>query len=801
MKTNIALYLVVMMLCSFCLRAQSYGYERANITNVKNVSLGDLEYTNDNAGNLLLGGTFSDSMDIDPGPGRVYKQAEIYGDLFIQKQNSLGDLVWSYVIGGTGFESVRGITVDRQNNIYVAGRFQNTVDFDPGPGVSLLTSTSFSGNFILKISPAGQFIWVRKIGEDAVISDIAHDRKGGIYTSGSFQNTVDFNPGAATFNLTSPNQFSLFVQKLDTAGNFQWAKAFNNNAANANGQDYSFFRITVDTAGNPALCGTFTELVDFDPGPSAFLLNAGSSIADYKMFVTKLDTLGNFLWAKRFGQARPMDWKTDGHNNMILTGDYPLINDFDPGTPVVTLPKLGWADIFIVKIDASGNFIWAVPLTSNNNDYCRSVNVDAANNIYLVGYSELTQSNPSNMDFDPGPGTYSLPMISGGGVSYLYRISAGGNFRSMQYLASQYSAYRNVAFRDTNNLYILTYVTDSLDCNHGTGVAKVYEEWPGGAGYAVIRLTACSGGSSSATIYDTVCNSFISPSNLHTWTTSSIYRDTIPNATGCDSVLTFNLTVNHNQYDTLYPQSCGPYRSPSTNHTWLTSGIYQDTLMTSRGCDSVLTVFLTVNGNSFSTISEYTCDTYVSPGGRYSWSTTGIYKDTIPNFKGCDSIITINLTVHDTSVTRLPNGLGANSNVGTFQWLDCNNGYAIIPGATADVFYPVQTGRYAVIVSYGACRDTSGCHSFSATGIEAQGKGNIRIAPNPTNGLFTVTLPEAEAIVDVQLVSVEGKVISTRQYHHKDLLIIDITDHHPGIFFLKLNTKNWTKTVKIIKNR
>jgi hypothetical protein len=158
---------------------------------------------------------------------------------------------------------------------------------------------------------------------------------------------------------------------------------------------------------------------------------------------------------------------------------------------------------------------------------------------------------------------------------------------------------------------------------------------------------------SSATITPSVCNTYTSPSGNYTWTASGIYKDTIPNAADADSIITINLTVNYSSYISINESACDSYSSPSNNYTWTASGMYKDTIPNYAGCDSVITIDLTISSSTSSSISETVCDNYDSPSGNYSWTSSGAYKDTIPNEAGCDSIITINLTVNNSTNSNI----------------------------------------------------------------------------------------------------------------------------------------------------
>lgn len=149
----------------------------------------------------------------------------------------------------------------------------------------------------------------------------------------------------------------------------------------------------------------------------------------------------------------------------------------------------------------------------------------------------------------------------------------------------------------------------------------------------------------TATLNVSACNTYTVPSGDETYTTSGTYMDTIPNAANCDSVLTINLTIHTNQTATISPIACNTYTVPSGDETYTTSGTFMDTIPTVNGCDSILTINLTIATSLSQTISVDACEFYTVPSGDETHFNSGTYMDTIPSSNGCDSILTINLTV------------------------------------------------------------------------------------------------------------------------------------------------------------
>jgi len=222
---------------------------------------------------------------------------------------------------------------------------------------------------------------------------IAVDSAGNVYTTGYFKGTVDFDPGDGTSNITSAGDNDVFVSKLDSSGNFVWAKRFGGSDSDRG------FGITVDASGNVYTTGDFRGTVDFDPGDgTSNLVSAGGA----DVFVSKLDSSGNFVWAKRFGGTSSDDAigiDLDSSGNVYTTGYFYLTADFDPGDGTSNLVSAGSADVFVSKLTSAGDYAWAVRFGGTNSDWGSGIALDGSSNVYTTGFFNST------VDFDPGAGT------------------------------------------------------------------------------------------------------------------------------------------------------------------------------------------------------------------------------------------------------------------------------------------------------------------------------------------------------------------------------------------------------------
>ncbi|GAB3700926.1 SBBP repeat-containing protein [Spirosoma flavus] len=373
------------------------------------------------------------------------------------------NLIWAKQMGGVERDYSNAVTVDGSGNVYTTGYFGGTADFDPGPGVANLTSAGMEDIFVSKLDASGNFLWAKRMGGTGYDQGtaIAVDRSGNVYTTGQFVGTVDFDPGAGTANLTSAGSEDVFISKLDGSGNLVWARQI------GGAMDDNGLSIDVDLTGNVYTTGRFAATADFAPGPStATLTSAGAS----DVFVSKLNTSGMYVWAKRMGGLSGDVGKSialGSFGEILITGHFYETADFDPGPNTFNLNSTGNSDIFITKLDASGNLIWARRTGGSNFDFGISL-VYRSGYIYTVGQFEGT------IDADPYIlGLYNLTS-AGDDDAVLSKLDESGNLVWAKQFGGTGSDYgSSVAVDGLGDVYLAGYFENTADFNPGTGLANL----------------------------------------------------------------------------------------------------------------------------------------------------------------------------------------------------------------------------------------------------------------------------------------------------------------------------------------
>jgi hypothetical protein len=293
-------------------------------------------------------------------------------DIFIAKFNKSGYWEWANSAGGTLADYSKDITVNTNGEIFITGYYSGTSNF----GNYQITALANTDIFVAKMNSQGVWKWASTApgGGFNRGNSITADGSGNCYVTGNFESTVTFG----STNLTATGSKDIFVAKLNNAGNWIWAKK----AGGSSSDD----GITIRYSTNNILLvsGVYT-------GTSTFGSINLNGFGSKDIFVAKIDSAGNWIWASGAGSSSSEDvygMDVDASGNTFITGTY--IKAFNIGSS--TLTATTDRDIYIAKINSSGVWQWGISSNGPGTDYSYSIGVDNSGNIYISGGFEQSQT-------------------------------------------------------------------------------------------------------------------------------------------------------------------------------------------------------------------------------------------------------------------------------------------------------------------------------------------------------------------------------------------------------------------------
>lgn len=367
-------------------------------------------------------------------------------------------LEWVHALGGPQSDNGQAVATDSQNNVYIAGTFSGTADFDPGTGTTYINSGADQNVFIQKLSPDGNFIWAKvfPVGSSTIITSITIDPSDHLIIGGSFTGTVVFPTVDSTSTISSPGQVDAYIVKLNAGGQFVWAKSFGN-PNNTSGNSDQIHALKTDASGNIYSTGHFFGAADFDPNNmGTVIVTATGSNKD--IFIQKLSPGGDFIWVEKIGGGDTEESvsMSINQNTLLLTGWFRQTVDFDPSTSVTSLSSQGYADIFLLSLTTDGDFNQIKQFGSVFNDKGVDLATDPSGAIYLTGIFD------AEIDLDPGTGTnYVTP--AGGTDFFILKLTPSADFSWAKTFPGTYYKYsQSLAYHPDNGIVVTGIFGDSV---------------------------------------------------------------------------------------------------------------------------------------------------------------------------------------------------------------------------------------------------------------------------------------------------------------------------------------------------
>lgn len=583
---------------------------------------------------------------------------------------------WVKQMGGNDTSNARGLSIvtDDAGNVYTTGFFKGRVDFDPGPDDYYMNALGVEDIYVSKLDSFGKLLWVRQmdvIGNNAATAkskSIALNNSGNVFITGNFSDAL--------------GNRKCFVSKLAASGNDLWTK----------------------TLGE--FTGTSVKVDDQD---NIFIAGIGSTLS-----IVKLDPDGNVVWTKTVAGALSQGavngfvtkdalLALDSSKNIYIAGSFYGTVDFDPGPATYNLSIAdggqNTADVFVMKLNGDGNFVWAKKMGGSQEDVSVSTAIDNAGNVYTFGNFIDT------VDFDPGPAVYDLVSTNRKSNSFISKLDANGNFIWARQLAGGTQWCYAGTLDRFGNIYTTGYFINTLDFDPGPGVQNL-----------------------SAINYDV----FISKLDVNgdfVWVkqmggTAKIISNAIAVDATLEKIYTagyffggqidfdpgppnYNLTSNIAENIFVHKMvPCKTVYAPAINvsvcsvytlngQTYNSSGVYKQVLTSAANCDSVVTLNVTIISPVYTSIEASICEGNAVNGH----TTAGLYTDTLIAASGCDSIVTLQLTVLQKPSVNLGTDVSLCSGDSLQLYAGDFNTYTWQDGSSSDHITVKEPGAYSVTVS------------------------------------------------------------------------------------------------------
>ena len=580
------------------------------------------------------------------------------------------------LIGGSEANDLaRAITSDDEGNLYVTGLFYETIDFDPGPGITELTSVGFDDVFVLKFSPMGNLAWAKSFGGKSVdyVQDIEIDNEGNLVIVGGCYKTVDYDPSENVFNLTVDVE-GMYVVKLDNDGNFIWAKTMETE------DDAVIQSVAIDSKNSILLCGHFNSATDMNPDSLISEIVSPAFPFATAGFILKLDSSGNLTWNKVInGEILIYALKIAiAPNDEVITMGYSHAGvDLDPGEEVYWVQNSSFSDkvVFIQKLSSNGEFVWGQVFGRGGSYACTpsGLAIDNAGDIIFSYYGDGRGGDLNKY--------YSF------NIQKVLNDGSEGWLTKLDTVLDQATNRGNVSINDGGEI----------------AVAAVYSGTPTSLGFNTFRkdgfvlsldnegmiVNSQSLGGDLNYISDVEMEESGDITIVGHYYYTAIFNGVEKNSKGktdlfvqrlraCPSIFTF---------DSIF--SCDPY-------TWIDGETYTSStnsatyiLNSVGGCDTVVKLDLTIQN----------VDRSIEVNG-----------------------LTLSFDVKND----------------TIQWLNCSDNYAVIDSEADSVYSVEKSGSYAVKVSSKGCLDTTSCETVIVVGLDDVSDYNFHVSPNPTNGMLKI---------------------------------------------------------------
>lgn len=628
------------------------------------------------------------------------------------------------------------------------------------------------------------------------------------------------------------------LMKFDANTNHQWSFLIGEYIVSSSFLSLTCFASDMMVVGNSVVVGGhFTFKMDFDPSGDTFALqNPDTGSIQIGGVVTNTDA---YVASFGFDGGLQNAWAIGGDTNeglvhlakgpnssAYVVGEFDFTADLNPDSIANdSFASAGDWDVFVSRVRLDSTIL---PLMIDSVD----TSICAGESILLGGqfrntagvFSDTSIQNQVTVStlsiFPTGQSFDSLSICQGDSilVGNTYYISSGTYIDSLQ---------TGVGCDSLHTVY-LTVLLDTPDtisidaCDDFTFNGIVYT-----ASGVYPNTFQSAGGCDSLVVLDLIVgNSSIGIDSVvacgfYTWIDGVTYfasnntaTFTMPNAAGCDSIISLILTILPSSFGGATVHLCQG-DSLEVNGTYVTqSGIYYDTLASTSGCDSIVTLFAVFHRPAIAQQNVEICEGESFFAGGQLQTMAGTYQDVLStnSQSGCDSILQTNLSVITINpvVYVLDSGFTSADPNALHQWLDCEGPIVPIAGANGQTYYPSSSGTYAVALSKSSCVDTSSCFQFvldtiappdTSVGLGSiSGFDDVRIFPNPSNGRISINLGDLTN-AHVWIYGPNGSLILSESLRDASLIQSIDLGVATGLYAIVIQANGQMKHYRVVKNQ
>jgi hypothetical protein len=723
----------------------------------------------DNTGDIILTGSYYFSIDLNYSDTLNAFGISNAQNSFIAKFSPDGELIWDrryesgaylpeYNYDYTNFV-INDIAFNDDNSMILCGSTTGQIDTYLNTVFDQNVINNRNTVFYQKLNSNGESEYLKFIkGSPSTffvsnINAISINQQGDFTLAGNFSDSLFVNPDDPNYfidldTLSVLSTYGFFAH-YNAAGVFQWSKSI------IGGFSLIFRDMVVDAYGNHYMAGEFSQPpnyldtrpeIDFDPGPGQYNVPTESiSSTTSSAFLASYTPTGDFRWAFWMvspsyitflnGAVQGNYLEIDASERLVFGG---LLNsvivDIDPGPNVVSLQSdvtgiNGSSNPFIARYTTNGNYISHKQFRGAGSCRQTGLSLDSIGAIYSSGHFA-------------GYYKFNFPNSL---------VTSSTNFTSYNFPMGQFWEAQDAFFTKHQNCIQKSYVHQSI-CEGDSLLFNGYQLKLAGVyprilstlnncdQIEVLQLEVIPPISTYQNIQLCAGDSIIVDNQI--LNQSGIYQSTYTASNGCDSLVIRNLSILPLASSTQFVELCFGETWTFNGESYNETGIYENTLTTTTGCDSIVTIHLSILNSSNSQQEVALCagETYTINGETYSEA--GVYSTTFQNSNGCDSTVTTSIVIDEIQVQVLleEDALTAVNfpTDATLQWVDCANDFSALENETSPVFNPSASGSYAVVVSNGACSATSNCVNYSISGIDQMTDFTVKVFPNPANEILTI---------------------------------------------------------------